>query len=127
MKEPVWILSDAVMAIHARQIQEHGGRKGIRDHNLLHSALGAPQNLHHYKEVQLTQIAAAYAHAICQNHPFIDGNKRTGYICMRLFLKLNGLDINATQQEKVQIMLQVAQGQIDRVKLGLWIEEHLVR
>lgn len=125
MREPIWILPEVVMAIHARQIQEHGGRKGVRDQNLLHSALAAPQNLYQYGQASLSQLAAAYAHSICQNHPFIDGNKRTAYICMRLFLQLNENDIQASQEEKIQVMLQVAQGSMPRNTLASWIEQHL--
>lgn len=125
MQEPIWLLPDVVMAIHARQIQEHGGKKGIRDSNLLHSALAAPQNLFHYEEASHIKLAATYAYLICQNHPFVDGNKRTGYICMRLFLQLNESDITASQQEKIEIMLGVARAQICRDELASWIEKHV--
>ena len=88
--EPVWIELPLVLAIHNRQLAEHGGSEGIRDQGLLESALFRPLNLLNYGNPSIFELAAAYGYGITKNHPFIDGNKRTSYVVMRTFLKLNG-------------------------------------
>ncbi len=97
MKELIWISDEVVVAIHRRQLAEHGGLQGIRDEGLLQSALHRPKNLLAYSESppDMASLAAAYAYGIVKNHPFMDGNKRTAYVVMRTFLKLNGYDIQA--------------------------------
>ncbi|MES2460133.1 MAG: type II toxin-antitoxin system death-on-curing family toxin, partial [Armatimonadota bacterium] len=101
-QEPIWLREDVVLAIHRRQLAEHGGSEGVRDSGLLSSALARPQNLLAYGEPtpDLPSLAAAYAFGIVRNHPFVDGNKRTGYVVCRTFLIINGQDITASQQEK---------------------------
>ncbi|MHC4671505.1 MAG: type II toxin-antitoxin system death-on-curing family toxin, partial [Planctomycetota bacterium] len=110
MKEPIWIRDDVVRAIHSRQLSEHGGQEGIRDEGLLDSALTRPRSKLNYSssEPDLAELAASYAYGLSQNHPFIDGNKRTAYVACRTFLILNGRDIVAPQEEKVLIFLQLA-------------------
>lgn len=90
MKVPIWVGEAVVLAIHRRQLAEHGGSDGIRDRGLLESALFRPKNQLAYGNPNLFDLAAAYGYGITQNHLFIDGNKRTAYIVMRTFLKLNG-------------------------------------
>lgn len=124
MKPPIWIRDDVVYALHDRQLAEHGGAPGIRDSGLLESALNAPKHLFHYKQANLLHLAAAYGFALAANHPFVDGNKRTAYVCMRLFLRLNGLDIVAVKEEKIRIMLNLAAGKIDRNALATWLTKH---
>ncbi len=124
-KEPVWILEETVHALHNRQLDEHGGGEGIRDLGLLDSALNAPKNKFHYEKADIPELAASYAFSLAKNHPFVDGNKRTAYVCMRLFLKLNGKDIDATREEKVRIMLDLARGAVDQSELTNWINKHL--
>jgi death-on-curing protein len=119
--EPKWIRDDIVTALHNRQLAEHGGPQGTRDQGLLESALNAPKQRFHYENSSLEELAAVYAFSIAKNHPFVDGNKRTAYICMRLFLKLNGKDIEATQEEKVRITLDLASGKIGIKDLTKWI------
>lgn len=126
MTQPVWIRDDVVVALHGRQLAEHGGGGGVRDAGLLDSALNAPKQLHHYEKADTVRLAAAYGFSLCNNHPFVDGNKRTAYVCMRLFLKLNGLDIEADKAEKIRIMLDLAAGKIDRNALTDWLREHVV-
>jgi death-on-curing protein len=124
MSERKWILEEAVYAIHQRQISEHGGIDGIRDENLLSSALARPQNLESYSEnVQISQLAASYAFGIAKNHPFLDGNKRTAYVVIRTFLLLNGFDINASQEEKYLTFLKLAEGSLTEHELFEWIKE----
>ncbi len=124
-KDSVWILEQTVHALHNRQLAEHGGGEGIRDRGLLDSALAAPKNKFHYEKADIPELAASYAFSLAKNHPFIDGNKRTAYVCMRLFLKLNGKDILASKEEKVRIMLDLAKGAVDQSELTSWIKEHL--
>lgn len=125
MKAPVWIRDDIVLALHQRQLSEHSGAPGIRDVGLLDSALNAPKQLFHYKKADIIHLAAAYAFSLASNHPFVDGNKRTAYVCMRLFLRMNGLDILATKEEKIAVMLDLASGKIDRNALSCWLEDHI--
>ncbi len=124
MSEIKWILEETVYAIHSRQIAEHGGIDGIRDKNLLSSALARPQNLLTYVEnVEISQLAASYAFGIAKNHPFLDGNKRTAYVVMRTFFLINEFDIEATQEEKYITFLKLAEGTISEAELVEWIKE----
>ncbi len=124
--EPVWVLERAVFAIHQRQIAEHGGSAGVRDAGLLDSALNRPKNLFYYSEVQPTRpaLAAAYAYGIACNHPFVDGNKRTAFVVCETFLKLNGLAVVATQQEKYETFMALAAGRLSENELKSWLETH---
>jgi len=121
MEEPLWIRDDIVPAIHGRQLAEHGGASGVRDLGLLESALHAPRNRWHYEKSGIEELAACYAYHLTKNHPFVDGNKRTAWVCMRLFLKLNGLDVEADRQEKVRTMLDLATGRMELEELTAWI------
>ena len=129
MAEPVWVRDDVVLAIHQRQLAEHGGGAGIRDQGLLASALARPKNLLAYagKEADLPSLAAAYAYGICRNHPFVDGNKQTALVVCRTFLILNGCDIDASPQEKYVTFLKLAEGRLGEVDLAVWIRDHLSR
>ncbi|MBN2341975.1 MAG: type II toxin-antitoxin system death-on-curing family toxin [Deltaproteobacteria bacterium] len=124
MNFPVWIRDDVVLALHERQLAEHGGARDIRDTGLLDSALNALRQLFHYKKADLHHLAAAYGFSLASNHPFVDGNKRTAYVCMRLFLCLNGLDIVATKEQKIRVMLDLARGKIDTEALADWLRKH---
>lgn len=126
MIEPVWIEYVLVMAIHQRSLAEHGGIDGIRDKGLLESALFRPKNLLAYGDPTIFDLAAAYGYGITQNHPFIDGNKRTSYVVMRTFLKLNGCDIQASAIEKYEIWLRLANSQVSEADLAKWIEKKSV-
>ena len=123
-REPVWIRDDVVLALHERQLAEHGGARGIRDPGLLESALNAPKHRFHYENAGVVELAATYGFSLAKNHPFADGNKRTAYVCMRLFLKLNGMDLAAEKQDKIQVMLNLASGKIDRAGLMAWLQTH---
>lgn len=127
IKEPVWIRQDVVRAIHERQLSEHGGDAGIRDEGLLQSALARPQNVLAYSDLpaDLAALAAAYAHGIAANHPFVDGNKRTAYVVYRTFLKLNGADLYASAEDKYLCFLRLAAGELDVGELAEWIRERL--
>ena len=127
MPEIVWLLEETIIAIHHRQIAEHGGNEGLRDEGLLSSALDRPQNLFAYSKPSpdLAALAAAYAFGIVRNHPFLDGNKRTGLIAARTFLLLNGVDLKASQDEKVLIFLQLAEGVLTQEELADWIRNRI--
>ena len=98
----------------------------MRDAGLLDSALNAPRQLFHYEQADTVLLAAAYGFSLAKNHPFMDGNKRTAYVCMRLFLKLNGHDLQADKKAKIKVMLALAAGKIDRSGLAAWLKEHAV-
>ena len=122
-KAPLIFLDEKlVLSIHQRQIAEHGGKPGLRDAGLLTSALDRPQNILAYREgADVFALAAAYAFGIIKNHPFVDGNKRVGYIAMRLFLKLNGIDFVATPAEKYSVIIGLAAGNISEKELADWL------
>ncbi len=121
MAEPVWLRGDVVRAIHGRQLAEHGGPPGVRDEGLLESALAAPEHRWRYERSGIPELAACYAFHLAGNHPFIDGNKRTAYVCMRLFLKLNGMDLTAGQQEKIRIMMDLSAGRLSFDEFAAWV------
>jgi death on curing protein len=129
MEEPRWIKDEVALAIHERQLAEHGGMSGVRDAGLLASALARPRNLFAYSESKpdVAALAASYALGIIKNHPFLDGNKRTGYVLCRTFLRLNGSDIDAADIDKYQTFIGVADGSIDEAELAAWIRSKLVR
>ena len=123
----VWLLEETVIAIHQRQISEHGGSEGLRDEGLLASALARPQNVLAYAQPppDLAALAAAYAYGIARNHPFVDGNKRTALVAARTFLLLNGVNLEANQDEKYLTFLQLAQGALTEEQLADWIRKRI--
>ena len=123
-----WILESVVLAIHEAQLAEHGGPEGIRDKNALASALARPQNLLSYGgEQDAGSLAAAYAFGIARNHPFTDGNKRTAFVVLELFLELNGWVLDASDAECTSTMEALAAGTLPEESLVKWVREHLVR
>ena len=126
-KNIVWVREDVVLAVHLRQLAEHGGGEGVRDEGLLRSALARPQNLLAYGDPppDLASLAAAYAYGIARNHPFVDGNKRTALVVARLFLLLNGVNLVATQEEKYLTFLKLAAGELSEGELTNWVRAHL--
>jgi death-on-curing protein len=127
MTEPVWIRGDVVLAVHQRQLAEHGGEQGIRDTALLESALAGPRNLLAYGEgdVDVPRLAAAYAYGLAKNHPFLDGNKRVAWVICRTFLKLNGCDVDAPKQETYTAVMRLAEGGLSEEELAEWIRRRL--
>jgi death on curing protein len=113
MSEPTWIGDELVLAIHDRQLVEHGGAEGLRDEALLQSALGRPLNHFAYESTDVVELAAKYTAGIVQNHPFIDGNKRTGFVVGVLFLELNGYRFTASEEAAAQSVLELAAGTMD--------------
>ena len=112
-KEYIWVSESIVELIHDDQINEHGGSYGIRDKGLLHSALARPKNICAYEQnYSITSLAASYGYGIAKNHPFIDGNKRTAFQVMFVFLKINGKTLKAPETEVVITMENLANGTI---------------
>ena len=123
-KEPRWLRIYAVIAIHAEQISEHGGSPGIRDRGLLESALARPRNFFNLQQTGIQRLAAAYATGIIRNHPFIDGNKRTGFLAMYTFLAINGFELTATEPETVAATLSLAAGELTDEQFAAWLFDH---
>jgi death-on-curing protein len=122
-----WLSKASVLAIHGEQLAEHGGSDGIRDDHLLESALSRSEQIALYGNADAANLAAAYAYGIVQNHPFVDGNKRTGFVVAVTFLLLNGYDFTATEKEVVEMFFLLAQGQSGEKELAGWFGRHIVR
>jgi len=122
-----WLRTDAVLAMHKRQIAEHGGGEGVRDLGLLESALTRPQNIAAYEpDADIARLAAAYAFGIAKNHPIVDGNKRTSLVACRTFLILNGYQLDASPTDKYLTFLSLAEGTLSEEELAEWLREKVV-
>jgi len=123
----VWVEKALVLAVHDRQVAEHGGSAGLRDEGLLESALARPQQLHAYGDPapDLADLAAALAYGLARNHPFVDGNKRTAHVAYRVFLELNGAELLATDEEKYVAILALAEGKLAESDFAAWLRERL--
>ncbi len=117
----VWIERSVLLAVHDEQLAEHGGAVGLRDAGLFDSALARPLNLAAYGEPDVADLAASYGVGLAKNHPFVDGNKRTAFVAVELFLALNGYALTASDADCVLTMLGVAAGDIDEVAFAAWI------
>lgn len=115
-----WVGRRAVEAVHRRQIERHGGAHGIRDAGMLESALARPENLAHYGEPAIFDLAAAYAFGLAKNHPFVDGNKRTAFVVSTLFLAYNGYRFHADKAESALVFLRLAAGDMTEEELARW-------
>jgi len=124
----VWISTTLAIAIHDRQLAEHGGGTGVRDVGLLEAALARPQQRYAYGDPppDLAELAASLAHALARNHPFVDGNKRTAHVCYRAFIRLNGGDLVASDEEKYAMMIGLSEGSISEADFATWLRAHLV-
>ncbi len=120
-----WLPRDVLLAVHEEQLAEHGGAPGLRDEGLFDSALARARQLAHYGEPDAADLAAAYAFGLIRNHPFIDGNKRTGYVAAELFLLLNGYVMTASDEGAVLTTLSLAAGDIDEAAFAAWLRRHL--
>ena len=121
----IWVTSDVAIATHGEQIAEHGGGEGVRDANLLESAMARPQNLAIYGDPDAAALAAAYAYGIARNHPFVDGNKRTAAVVSETFLMLNGHILNAADAELVVAFLALAAGDLSEDETADWFRAHV--
>lgn len=120
----VWLNRSVVIAIHEMQLAEHGGGAGVRDAGLLDSALAKPLHLQSYGQPDAAALAASYGYGISRNHPFTDGNKRTGFVAAELFLRLNGYQLIADDASCVLTMLDVAAGEISEEAFATWLRTH---
>lgn len=120
----IWIDAVVIRAIHEEQLSEHGGGMGTRDEGLLKSALARPMQLAAYGTPDVAALAAAYGYGLAKNHPFIDGNKRTAFVAVELFLALNGSQLTANDTDCVMTMLAMAASDIDEDAFADWIRGH---
>lgn len=126
-KKWVWVQAGVLYAVHDEQLAEHSGASGIRDASLFESALARPQNLAAYENPDICALAASYGYGIARNPPFVDGNKRTAFVAVELFLNLNGFALNAPNEACILTMLEVAAGHITEEEFAEWICTHLVK
>jgi death on curing protein len=119
--EPAWLDRRRIVAIHSTQIREHGGTDGIRDEARLESAIARPRSHALYTDARVPELAAVYALAIARNHPFIDGNKRTAFVALELFLAKNGHSFDASDADAVLTMLAMAAGDITDDAFIEWV------
>lgn len=122
MKEPHWLSETGIRKAHSELIVEHGGADGVRDENLLGSALARARNLLADGEPANFQLAASYGFSIARNHPFVDGNKRTALMAIYMFLGRNGYVLEADEAETVVVILDLAAGVLGEEDLAKWIE-----
>lgn len=120
-----WIDARLIHAVHDEQLAEHGGGAGLRDANMLESALARPQQLAHYGNPDVADLAAAYGYGLARNHPFVDGNKRTAFVAVELFLALNGQELIAADADCVVHMLELAAGNLPEVDFATWIRSNI--
>ena len=123
----VWLDPSVIHAVHDEQLGEHGGAAGLRDVGLLESALARPMQLAAYGEPDAASLAAAYGFGLAKNHPFVDGNKRTAFVAVELFLMLNGWELAASDADCVIAMLHLAAGDRSEEQFADWLRVNSVR
>jgi len=127
-KAPLWIEERDVLAIHDRLLALHGGATGLRDLGLLQSALARPPQHYAYADKSdVVEMAALYTAGIVRNHPFVDGNKRTGFVIGILFLELHGFDFKASEADATQAVMALAAGMLDEAGYATWLRENARR
>ena len=125
MTEPSWLLKPAILAVHTMAIVRFGGVAGLRDEGLLDSALVRPRNRYHYEDVtERPRLAASYAAGILHNHPFVDGNKRTGFVAAYMFLHLNGMTLRADEASAATMTVALASSEIDEAAYAAWLADN---
>ena len=127
MTEPEFLEPDIVLFLHDQALREYGGIEGVKNEDLLHSALGRPVNKLAYADPDapgLFDLAAAYAYGLASNHPFNDGNKRTAWSSCVLFLKVNGIEIDVMAQDAVEQMVRLATAGIDEHDFAAWLRKN---
>ena len=117
----VWVDASVIRAVHDEQLAEHGGAAGLRDAGMLESALARPQQLAAYGEPDAAALAGAYGFGLARNHPFVDGNKRTAFVAVELFLALNGYELMADDVDCVVTMLKLAAGELGEPEFAAWV------
>jgi death on curing protein len=128
VKEPAWIDERDALALHDRLLALHGGAPGVRDEGLLESALARVRQMYAYADApNMIDMAAAYTAGIIRNHPFIDGNKRTGFVVGVLFLELNGYSFTASEEDAAQAVLKLAAGTLDEAEYANFLRANTQR
>jgi len=127
VKEPVWIDEADCLAFHEEMLARFGGLAGIRDRGLLESALNRPKHLYAYGHPDLFELAASYAAGIIKNHPFLDGNKRAGFMAAALFLEVNDCEFTAPEEEVVLRTVALAAGRIRPRQYAAWLRKSCAR
>jgi death-on-curing protein len=128
VRKPLRIEERDALALHDRLLGLDGGAAGVRDEGLLQSALARSQQLHAYGErPNIVDLATAYTAGIIRNHPFIDGNKRTGFVIGVLFLELNGYRLTASEEDATQAVLGLAAGTLDETAFAAWLRANVKR
>ena len=126
MTEPVWIETRDALMLHERLIVLHGGAAGVRDEGLLQSVLARARQIYAYSDTpDLIEMATAYTVSIVRNHPFVDGNKRTGFVIGVLFLELNGYRFTATQACAAQSVIELAGGSLDEAGYAAFLRANV--
>jgi len=123
-EEPKWVTYDQVVAIHSRQLRRFGGAPGLRDDGMLRSALERPLNKWQYEKADWASLVAAYAFGLAKNHAFVDGNKRTAFMTMAVFLRKNGFRFAPDQAQATAIMISLAAGEVSEQSLARWIRDN---
>jgi death-on-curing protein len=123
----VWLDQAVMLAVHDEQLAEHGGSAGVRDLGMFESAMSRPRSLAVYGQPDAAELAAAYGFGIARNHPFVDGNKRTAFVAVELFLALNDFELKAGDVDCVLTMLAVATGEMDEVTFADWLRRNSVQ
>jgi death on curing protein len=123
VKGPRWLSSVEVLAIHERVLAEHGGLAGLRDPALFESVPEGPRHLFVYGKPTVFDLAAACAHGIARNHPFLDGNERTALVASGVFLELHGHRLLASEPKAVIATLELAAGNLSQRGFAMWLEK----
>ena len=127
MKTSVWVVRETVLSLHDQSLVEYGGGAGIRDEGLLDSALHKPEQLFHYGKPTIFDLAASYGFGIVKNHPFIDGNKRAGFVVAIVFLELNGYHFHASEADAAVNTLALAAGELSESHFAAWLKANSKR
>ena len=121
----VWLNKELLLAIHDRQLAEHGGTSGVRDDALLESALARPQQLHAYGSPDIADLAATLAYGLARNHPFVDGNKRSAAVACETFIELNGASLEVADLDLFPVYLALAEGKLSEQDFAAWLRPRI--
>jgi death-on-curing protein len=122
MKEPYWLTREECLALHEMMLSQYGGSEGLRDENMLESALAKPRRLFAYGKPTMSDLAASYVFGVVKNHPFVDGNKRTGFMLGAGFLERNGYEFRASEAEAAVRTLALAAGEMSESEFAAWLK-----
>jgi death-on-curing protein len=122
MKEPYWLSREECLALHEMMLSQYGGGEGLRDDHMLESALAKPQQLFAYGKPTMSDLAASYVFGVVKNHPFIDGNKRTGFMLGAGFLERNGYEFHASEADAAVRTLALAAGEMSEAEFAAWLK-----